>query len=423
MRMLSWVMGHPRLRAMQCLALAVVDFALTLHFHLPYLEINPYLARDIRRTQEILGGNMVWAGPDTLSGGYLPGPFFYLTLAPIVAFTANIALVCIYILALRVVSQLGACLFFERVTKVPAYFSYLLLAASPAILRNYTWPTNASMALTLLPILLVSLYCLRLEFSRGKLAGVAVLLGLLIQVHYSFMACWLPIALILWEQKRRWGEYFLSAGCVVIPLVPYLIVRFIQPEQGPHFNDVTSNSEFLLHSFLRSFERISMANLAGNFSPHKVENMLLCSYLIARSIWIGFRGPRDAFSVLCFFLAACGVALAGWIIVDFNARYTMLWHYFALSFLAFDAWRILSKRGRSLQLVALVAIVGLGGVSRVVNYQHSEFRTAIPTLGDFERVCEYFNGQKIGFQTFLNSTYEWDPNESSFYFAKHCFEE
>ena len=61
------------------------DFIFSIYKILPHIWINPYLLRDLSRASLIGNGYFPVAGPDTLSGGHLPGGFFYLLSYPIVA--------------------------------------------------------------------------------------------------------------------------------------------------------------------------------------------------------------------------------------------------------------------------------------------------------------------------------------------------
>lgn len=207
-----------------------------------------FLARDLARARLWLAGQPFMPGPELTGGGYLPGPFFYLLLAPLAAaydlFSLTWRSIPFYVSVFMAASIALSWLRAKRRWGAPtALLAVAMLVTSDNLARMTVRAFNPSF----LPLFhlaaifgLLEVFCFEEDALRRRRAWLIVcaLLGLTLQLHLSTLTL-VAGAVGLQILARRLGstplpgrELALGAIAFAIPSLPYLAWALLRPGGG-----------------------------------------------------------------------------------------------------------------------------------------------------------------------------------------------
>jgi hypothetical protein len=421
-----------------CLVLADLYYAMTILY--PATSLNTYLERDLIRSLNIASGSFPLLGPDTITGGYVWGGFFYFLIFPIVLISDGDPVVFIlFTLAMRSIALAFTAWFFAQSLPASKTITFLTFTAlSFWNGRAYGWMSNASYIPILLPLLAAALYFYFISNpsqSRKRLIYTSVFLGLCTQVHMTFIYFFIIILVGIWHSEKtavkRWTSIGVSLLSALITLLPYLYVyitfRMGGPRDGPQF--FTSGSD-VFDYFLRLAEDFRSGQKSFNLfklAVWQIEYLVVIGYLAVRAACLCLSRRRQSSLERDLALAILAIVLLNFsfFLADNSFRYQTLGLYLALAFLAFGFSKL---RRPSLKLPLALLLFGFFSYARapVAKPKNGIDRTHWVDfeVRDYKRICEFFNSRNVSFADFIAHSFEIMPveNEYSFGQGRFCFE-
>ncbi len=425
------------------LVFVLLDLAFLFLVNFPSVEINPYLLRDMDRALLALQGHFIWVGPDFTSGSFTPGPFYYFTILPALAFVASPFALVAYVMLVKVFSQLIFSLSFSRVLKVPTTVLYLVMSSSAFLLERFIWVNNSSLIAPFVQILAVLAIFFWRSTERKKDIWLLSLIGLLaggsIQIHFS-MVFVLPALIMLIQTKGKKSGHSvqdssLFIAATLIPMLPFLIVylndHYLHMFSGPIF----FKNELGIHEFVIDWGRIFIKRwrVFHELNIFNLEVILIYFYIVLRALWTlwqrVFKKLSWGFSdKLSIYMGLTALAFAGWILSGSYMRYFTVLFVGALALLISDSYHFLSryfpKKSWTISVFLLICLT--------VRAEFYQFPKNLGLQGKCEScifqmksVCGYFNSQKISYEQFVKSTYELFPKDShgSLAYLRYCFDQ
>ncbi|MBX3020973.1 MAG: hypothetical protein KF799_04795 [Bdellovibrionales bacterium] len=222
-----------------------------------------FMNRDIERARDLLSGQLIFFGPETSGGGYLPGPLIYVLLAlPLFFFPFWQS--CFFMLLNFVAGMaLGGWLWFRKRLGTVAAFTFL-------ILLTLSYPSRSFVLLFLnvsymLPFALVGILAASAAFSdpdprrRARAFLLAcVMVGLGLQLHFSIL-CLALAMLFMQALGPRLGllrvdtkSALIGTAALCTCLAPYGLWRALQAvglkfgQQGSYLGEAPGSLTTLL---------------------------------------------------------------------------------------------------------------------------------------------------------------------------------
>lgn len=422
--------------------LILFELFFSLIFIWPHMEVNPYLMRDILRATALLSGKIIFVGPDTIGGGYSPGPFFYILLAPILVLSSSYKFVCLCFLLLRLPAHFYLSALMERITKTPAWFFYLGYLLFLLFLTALFWPTNASFVEILFPFGIYVSYRFFQSTGSAELKYwvlSAFCVGLASQVHYS-MLHWSFLFLILLIQKRKGAIsfliylalYFFSLAVACAPFLYFKWLNHLHPEIMTGLFPNHLDLSFFTNRWRYSYRQLFSFDWS-KISERRIEAIFISLYLgyaaIAWPLLAKKQFPSYLYSlVLCalIIVALHGGWTLGILAIDGEPphRYLELAYCFAVLPLMAELWPLTLRPVVGKLLIAFCFFM--------LGHHAYALWAKLPdrldynniTLSDMDSLCAHFNERHVNFLTFRFNAFEiQDPlrNESSFELLGHCF--
>jgi hypothetical protein len=420
--------------------LVLLDLAFLFTVNFPAVEINPYLLRDVHRALYILKGHFVFVGPDFTSGSYAPGPFFYLTIMPVLAFMASPFAVVAYMMIVKVIAQLLFSTTFSSVMKVPASVIYLVMSSSAFLLERFIWVNNSSFIGPFVQILAVLSYLYwKSENERRRnwlLLVISLFVGGCFQTHFSLVFVVPAMILLILEktksdQKRR-KDFLIFAAGIGVSIIPFAIAyvndRFLHLFSGAIFFRSQLGVKYFAEDWWRIFGK--QWKVFSEPDVFKVEVVVVFAYIILRAAWVLWKtrqGGKNFFDKVSIATALMTIAFTGWILSGSYMRYFTVLFVFALAYMTYDAYHLALKGLRNKVWVFVLFLIA-------TSFMRNEFYFFPKNLGlqgkcedcirQMTVMCDYFNDKKISFEQFSKSAYELFPTNShgSLFYLRHCFD-
>jgi hypothetical protein len=193
-------------------------------------------------------------GPELLLGGHTIGSGLYLFLAPVVALW-NDPVALLFLNRLLFVGMTLVLWWGIRDWSGPAgaLFAVFALIASERIVALSYWPIHPNFSLFFAFLYACALLRGTVDGRRGWLIFSGVLLGMLIQLHFSYLlllSCHVVLVLLGNYDRDRWTKP-LAIATVFIPLAPFLVIDAVQGfpnisqiSQRPRFHSLYPNMLF-----------------------------------------------------------------------------------------------------------------------------------------------------------------------------------
>lgn len=189
-------------------------------------SFNEWIDRDIQRTIGIVAGAHVpLVGPEANNGGFLPGPFLYLLLSPVYAFTVSPYAIG-YVN--RVLNMVSIALFFLAIRGRYSRFCVLasvgLLSFSVMHASSFGSPINPSFLFILNALMIWFFLKIFVDSEDVYWIPAVITIALGSQIHLS-MAIYLLslVVLALFVSRPRWSVAASSIVCGAICFIPYLV--------------------------------------------------------------------------------------------------------------------------------------------------------------------------------------------------------
>lgn len=189
-------------------------------------SFNEWIDRDIQRTIGIVtSAHIPLVGPETNNGGFLPGPFLYLLLSPVYAFTASP-----YAIGNlnRLLNLSSIVLFFVVIRNRYSHFCVLvsvgLLSFSIMHASSFGSPINPSFIFILNSLMIW--WFLKIFGDSEDVYWIPAILTIAVgsQIHFSMAVYLLSlIVLAVFISHPRWKVAALSFVCGAICFIPYLV--------------------------------------------------------------------------------------------------------------------------------------------------------------------------------------------------------
>jgi hypothetical protein len=350
-----------------------ISFVLLLYF-LFLIDLNQlrsqlvfynFQSRDLGRALELLQGHWIFYGPEMTGGGNLPGPFYYVLLAGILAFVPTWIAAWWGMILLAAAGVIGAWLFISRRQGVLAAFLWISLFIDSvqtqhilSIFMNPSYLLGFAMVLLLLAI--ATFAAAKPETRSWAFWGLGFLTGLAIQIHLSALFIFAAVlfmqnfarAFDLPNLGRR--QFWLGIFWFFIPLLPFAFGE--RPYSGQALS-VWPTYLYLIHA-------TNQANLWRVIWVQSLKAIPWSLPLIAL-VAVLFRAPAQRLSVAARVLLVC-VAF-GFIpfcyvyVVPIANRYSIPF-YLPLIFLTVVAHREFLHTRMSLWIfngLSAVALIGL----------------------------------------------------------------
>lgn len=277
------------------------------------LSINEWIDRDIQRTIGLVTGTHIpLGGPEMNAGGFLPGPFFYLLLAPVYIFTRSPYAAGYLNSTLNLVSLF---LFFFVIRKRYSSFCTLvslgLLSFSMMHASSFGTPINPSFLFVFNTLIIW--FFLKIFVDRKEVYWIPAVLTIALgsQVHLSMMFYLLSLIVLSLFVFRPRGQVIVFSILSALPcFIPYLTYLYLTrnvalyrsykqfSESGSlleFFPRDTFSKIFSSHSFGTAYERLT--EIIHTFIPSlttPINPQMLLFYIrgvIGTEVW--------------FFLTAC----------------------------------------------------------------------------------------------------------------------
>jgi hypothetical protein len=274
--------GMNRKNLLLALPLAVYfGLLLDLPYVLQRTVFYAFQSRDLGRALELLNGTPIFYGPEMTGGGNLPGPLYYLLLAPSLWFGATWENAWTEMIVLAAAAGTVAWLYFRaKGLALAALLSSTFFGLAVYTQHFLTIFINPSFQfIFLIPILLLILRAFDPELTLGtrnrSFVAAAALIGLAIQIHYSiFFMIPAMLSLQIFAPRLhlpRVSRKALGAAALVLPMasIPYAAWMLLQQAPGQEWNyvgrvaDVIPTLAFLLGA-IEKMEVRSMALILGN---------------------------------------------------------------------------------------------------------------------------------------------------------------
>ena len=206
--------------------LLLVQFAynMTLYrtFHWAIFEERDYLVA----LETAHGEQSPVLGPQLLAGGQTPGGFVYYLLAPVAGMSDSPEAFSIFNRVLYVAAAvLLWLLLWRNLGANAALFGLTFFCVSRTMLNYAGWPIHPSMSIPFYFLFLMVGTQFYVTGRARALAGAAILLSLLVQLHFSYLlllpALWLLVAISPAAGKIR--LFLLTVAGFLLPLLPYLV--------------------------------------------------------------------------------------------------------------------------------------------------------------------------------------------------------
>jgi hypothetical protein len=193
-------------------------------------------------------------GPELLLGGHTIGSSLYLFLAPVVALWNDPAA----LLLLNRLLFLGMALVLwwgirDWCGPAGSLFAVFTLIASERILALSYWPIHPNFSLFFAFLYACALLRGAADGRRGWLIFSGILLGILIQLHFSYfllLPCHVLLVLLGNYDRDRWTKP-LAIAAFLIPLLPFLVIDAVrgfpniwQIAQRPRFHGLYPSQPF-----------------------------------------------------------------------------------------------------------------------------------------------------------------------------------
>jgi hypothetical protein len=282
---------------------------------------NSYQARDLTRAVDLYFNNgFIWHGPEVTSGGFLPGPFYYILLGLPYYLTQSLlsfywfeyvlvscGLVLTWIFLKRNYSLTTANLFYFIFLSSPYFKVELLSFMNPAFQYFF---------------LLAAICCfLGNEKNRHYILG-GLALGLTFQLHYAALTLLFSVILALlsdrqmiWKNKVK--AIFLIGASTAIPCLFYFVRVSLFAGNDPYFS--STNAFFnILHTTGRAFDAITLE------SGVKFFNLFLNEFYILPAIFLlllNWKSKTFERRLLMFTMVFSGIFLGGVAVSFVTARY------------------------------------------------------------------------------------------------------
>lgn len=405
----------------------------------PAVEINQFFVRDILRTQEILSGHFIAVGPDFTSGSYAPGPFYYFILAPIVIFTQQAWIILIYLFALKTLIQFFFCRALKKTFSISFFYFYLLLSASPILIRAFYWPNNATLIIPLgqlLGMLALWYYQAPLKQQTRWLVVMAIFWGLTLQVHFSLILAGPLLLFTIGERNRSAQGRLKDTGyffiCVLVSFAPFLNAFYNAHALTNFDGPVFYVNDFGFSFFFKYWGLQVGRTFTSPPQPDQpiVFTWLIFSYTLLKGLWILFSKRVTERNVSeRFFLLLTGLTLlmSAWFLLGRVTRYYAILYSLSSIFIMLDIHQVLIRYFKSSKVGFCIA-----GLIFVLSwYSVYDFHKYLGLKGRCEncllqtkKICDYMNEHEVSYQDFVSSTYELleEFNEGSAALTQECFQ-
>ena len=184
-------------------------------------------------------------GPQLLAGGNTPGGFLYLLLAGVLWGGGGPPVLALFTKLLHMGAALLFFLTLWRTWSLAAAAAALPLFCSSQVMVAYAyWPIHPSMSIFFQLLLVACLVTAFRRGSKGWLLGAALVLTLLVQLHFSYHLL-VPALFILiwfWPHGGRLKLALASLGIWLVLLLPYLIWEV--QNQGPNISAILAHPRF-----------------------------------------------------------------------------------------------------------------------------------------------------------------------------------
>jgi hypothetical protein len=193
-------------------------------------------------------------GPELLLGGHTIGSSLYLFLAPVIALWNDPAV----LLLLNRVLFLGIPLVLwwglrDWCGPAGSLFAVFAFIASERIVALTYWPIHPNFSLFFAFLYACALLRGAIDGRRGWLIFSGILLGILIQLHFSYfllLPCHILLVLLGNSDRDRWTKP-LAIAIFFIPLIPFLVIdavqgfpNILQIAQRPRLHGLYPNKPF-----------------------------------------------------------------------------------------------------------------------------------------------------------------------------------
>lgn len=419
--------------------LVILDLVFLFTVNYPAVEINPYLLRDIGRAFSILSGHLVLVGSDFTSGSYAPGPFYYLTIAPVLALFGSPFSVVAFSMFVKVAAQALFSVKFSQVTKVPAPVMYLVMSSSAFLLERFIWVNNSSFIGPFIQIfavlMLIYWHCEEGRNRTWLLFMISLFVGGSMQTHFSLILL-APFALFVIRAKKptdanRSRDPLVFTAGLLFTMLPFLVAyindRYLHFFDGPvFFRNQLGVQEFTKdwwHLFRREWRVFHTLNIFN------AEVVVLYFYILLKSAWLLLKKSRkdlNQFDRIFLINGLLTLLFTAWVLSGSYMRYFTIFFVPALAYLVYDIYHLATKVLRKQYLVFATFVIAC----MFIRFQFYGFPKNLGHQGKCEAcifqmnaICDYFNSRDISFEQFSKSTYEFFPSDShgSLYYTHHCF--
>jgi hypothetical protein len=284
---------------------------------LDIVRVNEWVTRDLDRAFNLVDGNYFpFAGPESSSGGRLPGPFLYLLLA--IPLLAKYSYESIF--TFNCILNISSLLLFFYISK--KYFGFRMAAVSSILfsinllhIDAVTFPINPAFIFPFIIILFGLLFDLAEKKNIQVFPIIFLIITLTIQIHYSAATFYIvPLWITLFLKIRIPLKIILKTVVVVlICLSPFLFYKTKTIE--PNIKGVKLISEISAPGFLEIFKKITIQNTMNRitfrigatpvFSPtnsfkliHYVLSYLSFLYIVSFLLYQFIKRPAQKNSAL-----------------------------------------------------------------------------------------------------------------------------
>jgi len=282
-----------------------------------------WIDRDVQRAIGLVtGAHIPLIGPELNSGGFLPGPFFYVLLSSVYAFTRS-PYAAVY---LNAVLHLASIVFFlwilrRRYAAFPTLVALGWLCFSTQHAWSFGSPINPAFLFFFNTLMVWFFLKIFVDEQDWHLVPAMVTIGLGAQLHLSFAAHLLSLAVLSFAVHRpRVRIIGISLAAALLTVAPYLWYRHLTQDIPLYRSYQQFGASRTLYQiipvevFFKVFERaplpVAEANLRellGMLAPGWIPPPL--TQLVRGYLWLSFRFQ---FAVFLLALAVGAITFLSW---------------------------------------------------------------------------------------------------------------
>lgn len=408
-------------------------------FALPDIDYSHFLVRDFQRAVDWWNGYPVWLGPDTLGGGYAPGPLFSFLQLPFVAIGLTPLQMPYVYYAVLFLSVLWASRFLAKRTDMAPLFFMVPILCNEYVFVQYSWLNNS----VLLSSAGFFLGWLMFQFLGGwgrqmnrplRIFLWSIAVTLLSHIHISLLFL-LPLGPLLLGSRRESliKQSAAVIGALIVGTGPLIVLwmnaKYLHLFDGAHF----SSSGYGVHPLLENLVRPASlgSQYAALFKDAYRTTFELLAVVFGLSIVAWHRlyrvrsvpvlERRFIYWVIPFMFGALYLTGPG------RVHYHVLWYLAGLIYLLLLCAPYFKRRPKSLNIVYVV-LLGLGLLMLKTLWMNDWNRwpgTRSARLSDVKLICEYLNSHQVSAAEWKANLREWAHPESfsSFYLLKYCLKD